>query len=180
MKLTNLIIAVGLMALLYSCSSLDISTDYDPTQDFSKYKTYRWARIKERDPNDLLTKNLRLRKRVMVAVNKGLKEKGFEKLDRGKPDFIVFVHAGVQQKTNVYYHGGYHYGGWWGPYGGGYSSVSNYKQGTLVFDIVDTDEKELSWRGIASDVVQSYSDPEELQEELDYVISIMLEDFPPN
>ena len=179
MKLTNLIIAVSLTALLSSCSSLDISTDYDPTQDFSKYKTYRWARIKERDPNDILTKNLRLRKRVLVAVNKGLQEKGFEKLDRGKPDFIVFVHAGVQQKTNVYYQGGYHYGGWWGPYGG-YSSVSTYKQGTLVVDIVDTEEKELSWRGIASDVVQSYSDPEALQEELDYVISIMFEDFPPN
>ena len=179
MKFTNLIIAFSLTALLSSCSSLDISTDFDPTQDFSKYKTYRWARIKERDPNDLLTKNLRLRKRVMVAVNKGLKEKGFEKLDRGKPDFIVFVHAGVQQKTNVYYHGGYHYGGWWGPYGG-YSSVSTYKQGTLVVDIVDTEEKELSWRGIASDVVQSYSDPEALQEELDYIISIMFEDFPPN
>jgi hypothetical protein len=179
MKLTNFIIAVVLTAFLSSCSSLDISTDYDPTQDFSKYKTYRWAKIKERDPNDILTKNLMMRKRVVVAVNKSLEERGFEKLDRGKPDFIVFVHAGVQQKTNVYYHGGYHYGGWWGPYGG-YSSVSTYKQGTLVVDIVDTDEKELSWRGIASDVVQSYSDPEALQEELDYVISIMFEDFPPN
>jgi len=179
MKLTNFIIAVVLTAFLSSCSSLDISTDFDPTQDFSKYKTYRWARIKERDPNDILSKNLMLRKRVQVAVNNGLKEKGFTKLDRGKPDFIVFVHAGIQQRTNVYYHGGYHYGGWCGPYGS-YSSVSHYKQGTLVLDIVDTEEKELSWRGIASDVVQSYSDPEALQEELDYVISIMLEDFPPN
>ncbi len=179
MKLRNLIIAVGLTALLFSCSSLDISTDFDPTQDFSKYKTYRWARIKERDPNDILSKNIMLRKRVQVAVNNWLKEKGFIRLDRGKPDFIIFVHAGIQQRTNVYYHGGYHYGGWWGSYGS-YSSVSHYKQGTLVVDIVDTEEKELSWRGIASDVVQSYSDPEALQEELDYVISVMLEDFPPN
>ena len=179
MKLTNLIIAVSLAALLSSCSSLDISTDFDPTQDFSKYKTYRWARIKERDPNDVLTKNLMMRKRVQTAVNKGLQEKGFEKLDRGKPDFIVFVHAGVQQRTNVYHHGGYYYGGWWGP-SGGYSTVSHYKQGTLVVDIVDTEEKELSWRGIASDVVQTYSDPDALQEELDYVISVMLEDFTPN
>ena len=179
MKLTNFIIAVGLIALLSSCSSLNISTDFDPTQDFSKYKTYRWARIKERDPNDILSKNIMFRKRVQVAVNNVLKEKGFTKLDRGKPDFIVFVHAGIQQRTNVYYHGGYHYGGWWGPYGG-YTSVSHYKQGTLVVDIVDTEEKELSWRSIASDVVQSYSDPEALQEELDYVISVMLEDFPPN
>jgi len=179
MKLTNFIIAVVLTAFLSSCSSLDISTDFDPTQDFSKYKTYRWARIKERDPNDVLSKNIMLRKRVQVAVNRGLKDKGFEKLDRGKPDFIVFVHAGVQQRTNVYYHGGYHYGGWWGPYGS-YSSVSHYKQATLVVDIVDTEEKELSWRGIASDELQSYSDHEVLQEELDYVISAMLEDFPPN
>ncbi len=61
MKLTNFIIAVVLTAFLYSCSSLDISTDYDPTQDFSKYKTYRWARIKERDPNDILSKNINVR-----------------------------------------------------------------------------------------------------------------------
>ncbi len=179
MKLTNFIIAVGLIALLSSCSSLNISTDFDPTQDFSKYKTYRWARIKERDPNDILSKNIMLRKRVQVAVNNVLKEKGFTKLDKGKPDFIVFIHAGVQQRMNVYHHGGYYYGGWWGPYGG-YTSVSHYKQGTLVVDIVDTEEKELSWRSIASDVVQSYSDPEALQEELDYVISVMLEYFPPN
>jgi hypothetical protein len=179
MKLKDLIITISLIALLASCSSLNISTDYDPTQDFSKYKTYRWARIKERDPNDILSKNLLLRKKVQAAVNKGLQEKGFTKLDRGKPDFIVFIHAGVQQRMNVYRHGGYYYGGWWGPYGG-YTSVSHYKQGTLVVDIVDTEEKELSWRGIASDVVKSYSDPEALQEELDYIISAMLEDFPPN
>ena len=179
MKLTNFIIAVVLTAFLYSCSSLDISTDYDPTQDFSKYKTYRWARIKERDPNDILSKNIMLRKRVQVAVNNALKEKGFIRLDRGKPDFLVLVYAGIQQKTNVYYNGGYHYGGWWGPYGS-YSSVSHYKQGSMVVDIVDKEENEISWRGIASDVVQSYYDAEELQEELDYIISIMFEDFPPN
>jgi len=179
MKLTNLIITAVLIGLLSSCSSLNISTDYDPTQDFSKYITYRWARIKERDPNDILSKNIMLRKKVQAAVNKVLKEKEFTKLDRGKPDFIVFIHAGVQQRMNVYHHGGYYYGGWWGPYGG-YTTVSRYKQGTLVIDIVDTEEKELSYRGIASDVIRSYSDPEALQEELDYVISAMLEDFPPN
>ncbi len=178
MKLINSIL-IGLIIILFSgCSSLNISTDYDPTQDFSKYKTYRWAKLKERDPGDVLSKNPMLRKRVQVAVDKALKEKGFEKLKEGEPYFIVFVHAGVQQRMNVYHHGGYYYGGWWGPYGG-YTSVSHYKQGTLLVDIVDTEEKELSWRGIASDVVHSYSDPEELQEELDYVISVMLEDFPP-
>lgn len=172
MKLMNLIIT-----LLSSCSFLNISIDYDPTQDFSKYKTYRWARIKERDPNDILSKNIMLRKRVQVAVDKILNEKGFTKLDKGKPDFIIFIYAGVQQRMNVYHHERY-YCRWWGPYGG-YTSVSHYKQGTLVVDIVDTEEKELSWRGIASDIVKKYSDPDELQKYLDYLISAMLEDFPP-
>ena len=162
-----------------ACSSLDITSDYDPSQDFSKYKTYRWARTKERNEGDLLAKNIMLWKRVQSAVDKSLKEKGFEKLDRGNPDFIVFIHAGVQQRMAVYQQGGYHYGGWWGPYGG-YTTVSNYKQGTLVVDIVDPKEKELSWRGMASDVVQNYSDPQELQDEIDYVVSAMLDDFPPN
>ena len=50
----------------------------------------------------------------------------------------------------------------------------------FAVDIVDTEEKELSWRGIASDVVRSYSNAEALQEELDYIVAAMLEDFPPN
>jgi len=33
---------------------------------------------------------------------------------------------------------------------------------------------------MASDVVRSYSDPKEMQEDIDYVVSAMLDDFPPN
>ena len=33
---------------------------------------------------------------------------------------------------------------------------------------------------MASDVVQNYSDPQELQDEIDYVVSAMLDDFPPS
>jgi hypothetical protein len=165
--------------IITACSSLDITSDYDPSQDFSKYKNYRWAKMKERHKDDLLAQNIRLWKRVQSAVDKSLKEKGFEKLDRGKPDFIVFIHAGVQQRTDVYHHGAYRYRGWWGPYGG-YTTVNQYKQGTLVIDIVDRIEKELSWRGMASDVVRNYSDSQELQEEIDYVVKAILDDFPPH
>ena len=178
MKLINLFVVIAISLMFLSCSSLKISTDYDPTQDFSKYKTYRWAKLKERDPGDVLSKNPMLHKRVQVAIDLVLEEKGFEKLDRGEPDFIVFVHAGVQQRMNVYHHGGYWYHPWWGPYGG-YTSVSYYGQGTLVIDIVDINENELSWRGIASDVVRSYSDPDDMQEEINYIVGRLFRDFPP-
>jgi len=178
MRITTILSSLIAFIIFTACSSLDITSDYDPSQDFSKYKTYRWAKSKERHEGDLLAKNFRLWRRVQSAVDKSLKEKGFEKLDRGNPDFLVFIHAGVQQRMDVY-QSGYGYHGWWGPYGG-HTSVSHYKQGTLVIDVVDREEKELSWRGMASDVVQNYSDPEELQDEINYVVSAMLDDFPPN
>ena len=179
MKIIAVSISLFAIIIFTACSSLDITSDYDPSQDFSNYKTYRWAKTKERQKGDLLAKNIQLWKKVQSAVDKSLKEKGYEKLDSGNPDFIVFIHAGVQDRMNVYHHGGYYYGGWWGPYGG-YTSVSHYKQGTLVVDIVDRKEKELSYRGMASDVVRSYSDPQEMQEDIDYVVSAILDDFPPN
>ncbi len=179
MKIIAVSISLFAFIIFSACSSLDITSDYDPSQDFSNYKTYRWAKTKERQKGDLLAKNIQLWKKVQSAVDKSLKEKGFEKLDSGNPDFIVFIHAGVQDRMNVYHHGGYYYGGWWGPYGG-YTSVSHYKQGTLVVDIVDRKEKELSYRRMASDVVRSYSDPQEMQEDIDYVVSAILDDFPPN
>jgi hypothetical protein len=179
MRISAILSSFITLIFITSCSSLDITSDYDPSQDFSKYKTYRWAKMKERNEGDLLAKNIKLWRRVQSAVDKSLKEKGFEKLDKGNPDFIVFIHAGVQQRMDVYQQGGYSYGGWWGPYGG-YTTVSAYNQGTLVIDFVDRKEKELSWRGMASDVVRSYSDPQELQEEIDYVVSAILDDFPPN
>ena len=178
MGIKNTIFISLVVIIFFACSSLKIAYDYDPTQDFSSYKTYRWAKLKERDPSDVLSKNPMLRKRVQMAADLILEMKGFEKLKKGDPDFIIFIHAGVQPRMNVYYHGPYWYHPWWGPYGG-YTSVSYYEQGTLVIDIVDRKEKELSWRSIASDVLKRYSDLKDLQEYINNVVSLMLEDFPP-
>ncbi|MBT8378678.1 MAG: DUF4136 domain-containing protein [Ignavibacteria bacterium] len=179
MKIQNYLLVLFLLYALVACSSINVVTDYDPTQDFSKYKTYRWARVKEVNTKDVLNKNSFLRKRVQAAVDTVLYQKGFEKLREGDPDFVIFIHAGVQPRMNVYHHGPYYYSPWWGPYGG-YTSVSYYEQGTLVIDIVDNKEKELSWRGLGSGTVKRFSDPEALQEEINYTVGKILEDFPPN
>jgi len=178
MRLTNFLIPGILILTITACSTVNISSDYDPTQDFSKYKTYRWAKKKERDPNDILSKNIRLRKAIQSAADKILQKKGFEKVISGKPDFVIVIHGGVQQKVNVYHHGGYWYHPWWGPYGG-YTTVSHYREGSIVIDIVDTKEKELSWRGIATGITKSDVDPEYLHEDIENVVSKILEDFPP-
>jgi hypothetical protein len=165
-------------SLFTACSSIHVVTDFDPTRDFSEYKTYRWAKIKEVNRDDVLNKNNFLRKRVQAAVDTVLFQKGFEKLEEGDPDFVVFIHAGVQPRMNVYHHGPYWYNPWWGPYGG-YTSVSYYEQGTLVIDIVDNSDKELSWRGLGSGTVKRFSDLEALQDEIKFAVNKILKDFPP-
>jgi hypothetical protein len=137
--------AIGLLSvLLVSCSSINISSDYDPSRDFSSYKTYRWARGREKNPRNVLAREPLLSKRVQFAVDKVLQSKGL----------------------------------WWGPYGG-YTTVSHYTEGTLVVDIVDRAEKELSWRGIATGTVRSRSDPESAREDIEYAIEEILYEFPP-
>ena len=178
MKIVNLSILVGLIIAITACSTINISTDYDLTRDFSNYKTYRWAKKKERDPNDVLSKNIRLRKTIQAAIDKELQKKGFEKITSGKPDFVIIIHGGLKKRVNVYHYGGYWYHPWWGPYGG-YTTVSHYREGSLVIDIVDAAEKELSWRGVITGITKYDVNPANLTEDIQNIISIALKDFPP-
>jgi hypothetical protein len=72
------------------------------------------------------------------------------------------------------------YDPWWGPYGGS-THVSYYEEGSLVIDVIDWTEKELSWRGVGTGVVKDRSsdDPEEMQEEINLIVAKILADFPP-
>lgn len=182
MKFIFPIISSLLLVAFVSCSSLKVTTDFDPSQDFSKYKTYRWATTSEVNPNDELAKNPLVRKRVVAAIDKALKSKGFTKTEND-PDFVVMILAGTKEKMQITNTGGYgRYGGWydpwWGPYGGS-THVSYYNEGSLVIDMVDWKEKELSWRGIGTGVVKKYSSQEEQQEALDEICAKILADFPP-
>lgn len=187
MKLFILSISAFLLFLITGCSSLKVATDFDPSQDFNKYKTYRWATTKEVNPNDALAQAPLIKKRVIAGIDKALQEKGFALAgDDMEPDFVVMTHAGTKEKMQVYNTGGYGYGRyggwydpWWGPYGGS-TQVSYYEEGSLVIDIVDWTEKELSWRGIGTGVVKKgSSDKEEAQQEINMIVAKILADFPP-
>ena len=143
MKIKPAIISILFLIGFIGCSSLNVTTDYDPSQDFSGYKTYRWATTKELNPNDALAQAPLIKKRVMAGVDKVLQAKGYVLAGKDvEPDFVVMAHAGTKEKMQIYNTGfGYgRYGGWydpwWGPYGGS-THVSYYEEGSLVLDIVD-------------------------------------------
>jgi len=186
MKLFQFLILGAFSLSLIGCSSIKYSTDFDPTQDFSKYKTYRFANANEVDPNDLLTQYPLVKKRVMAAIEKDFAAKGFQESEKGDPDFVVVLTAGSKERMQVTNTGGYGYGGWYGGYygyGPGYGGstyVSYYEEGTLIIDIVDWKEKELSFRGAATGTLsKKEKTPEESQADIDELVQNILSKFPP-
>ena len=186
MKLFHFLILSVFSLSLISCSSVKYSTDFDPTQDFSKYKTYRFANPSEVDPDDLLTQYPLIKKRVMAAIEQDFAAKGFKESEEGDPDFVVVLTAGSKERMQVTNTGGYGYGGWYGGYygyGPGYGGstyVSYYDEGTLIIDIVDWQEKELSFRGAATGTLsKKEKTPEESQADIDELVKNILSKFPP-
>ena len=180
MKLLGVITVLGFVIIQTSCSSVKVSSDYDPSQDFSSYKTYKWY-DGEPNPNDALAKNQLAQRRVFTAVDSNLQLKGFTKVTSDDADFIVNAHAGVAEKMRVdnYGYRGYGwYDPWWGPYGG-YTSVSYYDEGSLVIDVVDSKEKELSWRGIGTATLKDHSSVEDAVYFINDVVSRIMVGFPP-
>jgi len=187
MKLFQIFILSVFTLSLIGCSSIKYSTDFDPTQDFSKYKTYRFANPGEVDPEDLLTQYPLIKKRVVAAIEEDFAAKGFELAQEGEPDFVVLLAAGSKERMQVTNTGGYGYGGWYGGYRGyggygygGSTYVSYYEEGALVIDIVDWQEKELSFRGTATGTLdKSEKTPEESQADIDNLVTNILAKFPP-
>jgi len=165
---------------LVSCSSISVSSDYDPKTDFSKYNTYAWG--DKLDPNDALEKNQLIEQRVFNAIDTSMIEKGFKKT-KTDPQLLVYPHAGTQERASVN-SWGYGYGGWWGagayPYGAGGIDVSYYTEGTLYIDIIDQKKNQLVWRGVGQGILGDPSTPQESTANVDDAVSQILAQFPPS
>jgi hypothetical protein len=169
------------LVALTGCSSVSVTSDYDPELNFSGLKTYQWVKLQ--GTGDALEKAPLLQKRAMIAVDKALAAKGYAKLESGDPDFFVAVHAGTKDKVNVTSYG-YGYGGWYGrPYPGmgGTTDVTYYTEGSIFIDIIQKkgEAYEMMWRGVGKGTVDPPSDPVEGQAKADEVAAKILEQFPP-
>ena len=184
MRYIKFILIAGLFLSL-GCSSLSYKTDFDPSIDFSTYKTYMWYAGKMPD-DDALSANPLAKKRVAAGIDKALQDMGYTIGTEDNYDFVVIIHAGNKEKMQItnYGYGGYGYGRYgsgWGGYGGygGQTDVYQYDETTLVIDIYDAKKKEMVWRGSVTGVVKDNPNQEEQQKNIDKVVTKILEDFPP-
>ncbi len=136
-------------SVLTACSQFDVTSDYSPDTDFSKYRTFHLKRD-AKVQGDRLADNDFAQRRVQAAIEGNLVQKGFNSVAEESADLIILTYAGVQEKVNLSTYG-YSAGPYWGPYyGGGYHStqtvVTKYDEGTLYIDIFDRASKSLVGR----------------------------------
>ncbi len=163
------VLALGLAA----CSSLKTSTDYKPGTNFSKYKTFAFKDVDN-------VKNAILVDRIENAVSAQLTAKGLRR-DDANADLWVVAHPRLSQQTQINtYNTGWGYGwGWRGGAGMQTSTVEQIPVGTLIIDLVDSKDKELVWRGTASDTLKEKATPEEREQNLNAAMAKLFEGFPP-
>src|ERR1700719_560550 len=139
MKVRSSLLLALLMAIVATAFAREIATDYDHHIDFSRYKTYSWAKVET--PNALWDE------RVKAAIDSQLAAKGWTQVPEGGDVSIVAVgmtHAKPTLRT--FYDG---FDGWrWGGFGEATTVVDNYRVGTLVVDMFDPSTKKLIWPGI--------------------------------
>ena len=154
--------SAALALAVAGCSGLKVKTDYDPSVDFARYKTYAWLKPPVKDEasesavdelTDPFARNSLLDKRVRNAVEKELAARGFQKAADGSGSFRVAYHVILKDKTRVRSGPGVYYGGYYdrGHYGASYSGVSSYEyqEGTLLIDVIDARSDSIAWRGWA-------------------------------
>jgi hypothetical protein len=166
-----------LAAATAACSTLQISSDWDHTVDFSKYKTF--ALREGTKVSDSLVEQ-----RIERGIASTLQAKGLKEVS-DSPDLLVYSHVRVSNQKQINYNT-YGYGGWygWGGWGpGGWSTttatVTNVPVGTLIVDLVDASRKALVWRGTATDTISSNPN-DRSQEKVDAALAKLFATFPPS
>ena len=172
---TALQTAVALCAILFYSGAVvqaqDVSYNYVPGTDFSKYKTYKWVEVQGvKYPNQIIDTQIK------QAIDSQLATKGLTRTESDSADLYVTYQVAVNQQTQwTTYDTG---GGWyWG--GMATTTSSTINVGTLVLDIYDAEAKKLIWRGDATKTLNPSKDPEKNQQRLQKIMAKLLKNYPP-
>jgi hypothetical protein len=165
-----------IIALFFSCSSVQVASDYDKNVDYSQFKTFAFhkAGVDKAEISDLD------KKRIMRAIEEKMVAKGFSKSE--KPDLLVniFTKSREEVTINQFNSGwGYGWGFGWNPWAwGGHTSVSRATEGTLFIDLIDARKKELVWQGEGSGNLTKNAEKKE--ERIKEFVTKILDQFPPS
>jgi len=154
-----------LLLFFISCSSLQVTNNYDKNVDFKSFKTfslYPWDKHNDSVINEYDKQT------IINAVKSEMNRRGYQYVDKNG-ELIVSMFVILKNKTDYQaytnHYGGYAgYGGGWGYYGSpwaygygwgpGFNTTTvtrhDYVQGSLLIDIFELKEKKLIWQGVGT------------------------------
>lgn len=177
-----------LATLLTGCATMEITTDHDPTFNFSRLKSYDWLPNPQEYFGDHRIEKEALEMRIKKAVDRKLAEKKYVKSTSTLPDFYIRYHAQLtkeRQVVNVSDAPGM--GGDWNDqrslrlYRQGGGKIANYSwdKGTLLIEVVNPENKKIIWIGTAAAKIDLYDSDAKKEERINRAVRKMFADFPP-
>ena len=173
------------LPVLYGCATR-VRSDFDRDAVFSQYDTFDWiappVRASEEElqsnPEGPFARNSLLDKRMRAAITSNLRARGFQYVEDGSSNFRLNYHVTFSDKlsgsgsdfgySRYYRRGSFSSGFNW--------SVRQYKEGTIIIDIVDRAKDQLVWRGW---MVNRNRDGNFDEAEINRAVNKILMKFPP-
>ena len=173
--LISIIVAVFASAC---APSVKVSADYDRAINFSAYKTFSMYAIKADNVNQLN------QDRIEKYIRWEMSKRGYVE-SNSSPDLKVNAVTVLKNRRGVAASTTYSgYGVFYRPYGvwgvpvAGYTSVStyDYKDGSLVIDVIDAKANKMIWTGSA--VAELYNQPKNPEEAISTTIAKIMAGYP--
>jgi hypothetical protein len=155
------------------------SSDYDRSANFSSYRTFSLN-----NQTTIGIANPLNAERIVNSIRMEMTKKGFIESDN-KADIIIHAVTVIKNQHKVhissssYGHGSlYRPYGFWGVSGTGHATVrkDDYKEGTLVIDVVDSKTEKLIWTGTANAEINKK--PKNPDEAIHAVVAKVMAAFP--
>ncbi len=167
-----------------------VRTDYNSMAPFSSYKTFAFkgGKVLHGKDKELLKVNDIMYQRIVNALRTTLNGKGLREVNMDEnPDIWVAFYVGVDEKQQVWSSApvgpawGYGYGGWGGYWGAGWNQtmVSNWKEGTLVVDLVDSKHDQLAWRAYITAAVEGVNSSKKADKKINKMVKKAFKKYPP-
>jgi len=170
-------------AAMFSCKpSLKVSSDYDRSANFSAYRTFSlYYLISNKNVSELNET------RIWNSIRTEMLRRGYKENDQN-PDIVVNAVSVVKNKkyvsatTTAYGYGGAYrpYGFWAGGAGMATGTTTfqknNYKEGSLVIDVIDFKTNRLVWQGTGSAEFERF--PKDPDEVITNAVTKILAEFP--
>ena len=184
------------LMLLISCGTSNVATMKTTNKDLSRYDTFAYLPNSNPAGTGINYNDEKVNTAVIETINMNMQQAGYN-LDRENPDLLVLVSTKTNKETGVTsepvyarypyegtlttihpYYSNYYYPGFstFNRVVGYDTDTYQYREGTLVINLVDRETRETVWKGIASENIYNQGTTAAIRE----LVNEIFEQYPLN